>query len=43
MIHSDGLFDDIDYEKGIDFMLNTDDKSLSARKASEAQDVEADT
>ena len=29
MIHSDGLFDDIEYEKGIDFMFNLDDKTQS--------------
>ena len=31
MVNSDGLFDDIEYEKGIDFMLNHEEKVLSAR------------
>lgn len=26
MVNSDGLFDDIEYEKGIDFMLNHEEK-----------------
>ena len=38
MVHSDGLFDDIEYEKGIDFMLNQDDKVQSARGLKETNE-----
>lgn len=35
MIHSDGLFDDIEYEKGIDFMFNFDEKNKSEKNNKE--------